>query len=145
MTLGMGPTFHFAAGRATTDGKPSLSVPLPSTFPTSSCSACAYDDLDEQRAPDDGRGGSRVRTTFEQRLEGLEAKLLQMGQLVQSQLERTLEALASFDTTLADEVIVRDDQIDRTYVEVEQEILRTLALQAPSARDLRLLAGVLDR
>ena len=66
-----------------------------------------------------------MRTTFEQRLEGLEAKLLQMGQLVQSQLDRTLEALASFDTTLADEVIVRDDQIDRAYVEVEQEILRT--------------------
>jgi phosphate transport system protein len=84
-----------------------------------------------------------VRTTFEQRLEGLEAKLLQMGQMVQSQLDRTLEALASFDTTLADEVIVRDDQIDRSYVEVEQEILRTLALQAPVAKDLRLVAGVL--
>jgi phosphate transport system protein len=84
-----------------------------------------------------------VRTTFEQRLEGLEAKLLQMGQLVQSQLDRTLEALASFDTTLADEVAVRDDQIDRVYVEVEQEILRTLALQAPVAKDLRLVAGVL--
>jgi phosphate transport system protein len=84
-----------------------------------------------------------VRTTFEQRLEGLEAKLLQMGQLVQSQLDRTLEALAAFDTTLADEVIVRDDQLDRSYVEVEQEILRTLALQAPVARDLRLVAGVL--
>ena len=84
-----------------------------------------------------------VRTTFEHRLEGLEAKLLQMGQLVQSQLDRTLEALAAFDTTLADEVIVRDDQIDRVYVEVEQEILRTLALQAPVARDLRLVAGVL--
>ena len=75
-----------------------------------------------------------MRTTFEQRLEGLEAKLLQMGQLVQTQLDRTLEALASFDTTLADEVIVRDDQIDRAYVEVEQEILRTLALQAPVAK-----------
>jgi phosphate transport system protein len=84
-----------------------------------------------------------VRTTFEQRLEGLEAKLLQMGQLVQTQLDRTLEALATFDTTLADEVIVRDDQIDRAYVEVEQEILRTLALQAPVAKDLRLVAGVL--
>ena len=84
-----------------------------------------------------------MRTTFEQRLEGLEAKLLQMGQLVQSQLDRTLEALAAFDTTLADEVIVRDDQIDRAYVEVEQEILRTLALQAPVAKDLRLVAGVL--
>src|ERR671922_2889487 len=84
-----------------------------------------------------------MRTTFEQRLEGLEAKLLQMAQLVRSQLDRTLEALASFDLNLADEVIVRDDALDRAYVEVEQEILRTLALQAPVARDLRLVAAVL--
>jgi phosphate transport system protein len=90
-----------------------------------------------------GRGPDSVRTTFEHRLEGLEAKLLQMGQLVQTQLDRTLEALDAFDTTLADEVIVRDDQIDRVNVEVEQEILRTLALQAPVAKDLRLVAGVL--
>jgi phosphate transport system protein len=84
-----------------------------------------------------------VLTAFEQRLEGLEAKLLQMGQLVQTQLDRTLEALASRDTVLADEVIVRDDAIDTSYREVEEEILRTLALQAPVAKDLRLVAGVL--
>jgi phosphate transport system protein len=92
---------------------------------------------------DQGRRGIGVRTTFEQRLEGLEAKLLQMGQLVQTQLDRTLESLASFDTVLANEVIVRDDQIDRFYIEVEEEILRTLALQAPVAKDLRLVAGIL--
>jgi phosphate transport system protein len=84
-----------------------------------------------------------MRATFEARLEGLEAKLLQMGQLVQRQLERTLEALTSADLGLADEVMVRDDAIDRIYVEVEQEILRTLALQAPVAKDLRLVAAVL--
>jgi phosphate transport system protein len=87
--------------------------------------------------------GGLVLTTFQQRLEGLEAKLLQMGQLVQSQLDRTLEALSSHDTVLANEVIVRDDAIDTAYREVEEEILRTLALQAPVAKDLRLVAGVL--
>jgi phosphate transport system protein len=84
-----------------------------------------------------------MRATFEARLEGLEAKLLQMGQLVQRQLERTLEALASADLSLADEVMVRDADVDRIYDEVEQEILRTLALQAPVAKDLRLVAAVL--
>jgi phosphate transport system protein len=84
-----------------------------------------------------------VRATFEQRLEGLEAKLAQMGQVVRSQLDRTLEALASSDTALADEVIVRDKLLDTTYIEVEEEILRTLALEAPVAKDLRLVAGVL--
>jgi phosphate transport system protein len=89
------------------------------------------------------KGAPTVRATFEARLEGLEAKLLQMGQLVQSQLTRALEALANGDLNLADEVMVRDDALDRAYVEVEQEILRTLALQAPVAKDLRLVAAVL--
>jgi phosphate transport system protein len=84
-----------------------------------------------------------VRTNFEQRLEGLEAKLGQMGQILQSQLERTLQALTHADQAAADEVIRRDQLLDASYVEVEEEILRTLALEAPVARDLRLVAGVL--
>lgn len=35
-----------------------------------------------------------MRTTFEQRLDGLEARLDQMGQLLRSQLDRSLTARA---------------------------------------------------
>jgi phosphate transport system protein len=84
-----------------------------------------------------------VRTNFEQRLDDLDAKVLRMGQLFQAQFDRTLQALASIDTTLADQVILHDQQIDQTYVEIEEEILRTLALEAPVAKDLRLVAGIL--
>src|SRR6266540_1170710 len=84
-----------------------------------------------------------MRTTFQQRLDGLEAKLGQMGQVLRSQLDRTLTALATADADVADEVIRRDRLLDADYVEVEEEILRTLALEAPVAKDLRLVAGVL--
>jgi phosphate transport system protein len=84
-----------------------------------------------------------MRTAFQERLDGLEAKLGQMGQLLRSQLDRTLDALATSDARAADEVIRRDQLLDAGYVEVEEEILRTLALQAPVAKDLRLVAGVL--
>src|SRR6266542_5533018 len=84
-----------------------------------------------------------MRTTFQQRLDGLEAKLGQMGQVLRSQLDRTLIALATADEDVADEVIRRDQLLDADYVEVEEEILRTLALEAPVAKDLRLVAGVL--
>ncbi len=84
-----------------------------------------------------------MRTTFEQRLGDLEAKLLQMGQLFEAQFERTLRALAASDTTLADDVILGDAQLDKTYVEIEEEILRTLAPESPVAKDLRLVAGIL--
>jgi phosphate transport system protein len=84
-----------------------------------------------------------MRTTFQERLDGLEAKLGQMGQLLRSQLDRTLDALTTSDVGTADEVIRRDQLLDAGYVEVEEEILRTLALEAPVAKDLRLVAGVL--
>src|SRR6266545_4668910 len=74
-----------------------------------------------------------MRTTFQQRLDGLEAKLGQMGQVLRSQLDRTLIALATADEDVADEVIRRDQLLDADYVEVEEEILRTLALEAPVA------------
>ena len=66
-----------------------------------------------------------------------------MGQLMQAQLDRTLRSLAAADTALADEVILHDQEIDQAYIEIEEEILRTLALEAPVAKDLRLVAGVL--
>jgi phosphate uptake regulator len=60
-----------------------------------------------------------MRTTFQQRLDGLEAKLGQMGQVLRSQLDRTLTALATADADVADEVIRRDRLLDADYVEVE--------------------------
>jgi phosphate transport system protein len=83
-----------------------------------------------------------VRTEFESQLEGLEAKMLQMGQRVQAQLGRAIDAISRADAELAADVARRDAEIDRDYAEVEEEIVRTLALQAPVARDLRLVVAV---
>jgi phosphate transport system protein len=83
-----------------------------------------------------------ARTSFESQLEGLEAKLLQMGQMVGSQLTRAVHAVMQADVGLAEEVLRRDEDVDRAYVEVEEEIIRTFALQAPVAKDLRLVVAV---
>src|SRR5215211_7985749 len=55
----MGPRFHSTGAPATTDEKPSLSVSLSSTSPTSRRSACAYDDPNEQGVP----SAHHLRTT----------------------------------------------------------------------------------
>jgi phosphate transport system protein len=83
-----------------------------------------------------------VRTSFEHQLDGLEAKLLGMGQMVREQLARAVRAIAQADLELADEVARRDEDVDRAYVEVEEDIIRTFALQAPVAKDLRLVVAV---
>lgn len=83
-----------------------------------------------------------MRTAFEGQLEGLEAKMQQMGQIVRTQLERAVRAVVTGDVPLAEDVIRHDGDLDRMYIDVEQEIVRTMALQAPVARDLRLVVAV---
>jgi phosphate transport system protein len=83
-----------------------------------------------------------MRTSFESQLEGLEAQLLRMGAMVRSQLARAVKAVMEADVGLAEEVLRRDEEVDRAYVGVEEEIIRTMALQAPVAKDLRLVVAV---
>ncbi len=63
--------------------------------------------------------------------------------LVAEALERALETVAQRDIELASMVIADDDRIDGRYLEVHQGILSLLALQAPVAGDLRLVAALL--
>jgi phosphate transport system protein len=62
---------------------------------------------------------------------------------VLAQLDRTLEALEHQDVELAELIIAEDDRLDGRFLEVHQAILSLLALQAPVAGDLRLVAAVL--
>jgi phosphate transport system protein len=54
-----------------------------------------------------------------------------------------MEALEHRDIELAQLVIVDDDRLDGRYLEVHQGVLSLLALQAPVASDLRVVAALL--
>ena len=86
---------------------------------------------------------STARTHFREELTRLEAQALGALDLVVSTLDRTLEALHHRDIELASIVIQDDDRIDGRYLEVHQGILSLLALQAPVASDLRVVAALL--
>ena len=60
-----------------------------------------------------------------------------------SALDRALETIQNQDVELASMVIADDDRIDGRYLEVHQGILSLLALQAPVAGDLRVVAALL--
>src|SRR4051812_50012236 len=64
-------------------------------------------------------------------------------ELVCQSLERAIETVQQQDVELASIVIADDDRIDGRYLEVHQGILSLLALQAPVAGDLRLVAALL--
>ncbi len=63
--------------------------------------------------------------------------------MVVSTLDRALEALKHQDVELASIVIADDDRIDGRFLEVHQGVLSLLALQAPVASDLRVVASLL--
>ena len=83
------------------------------------------------------------RIHFQQELTRLEEQALGALDLVVATLDRTLEALHHRDIELAGIVIADDDRIDGRYLEVHQGILSLLALQAPVASDLRVVAALL--
>jgi phosphate transport system protein len=83
------------------------------------------------------------RQQFHEELQQLEVQALGGLDLVITTLDRTLEALEHQDIELASIVIHDDDRIDGRYLEVQQGILSLLALQAPVASDLRLVAALL--
>jgi phosphate transport system protein len=91
-------------------------------------------------APTDG---GRGRTHFQEQLRDLETHALGGLDLIVEQLDRVLEALHHQDVELAQMVIADDDRVDGRYLEVHQGILSLLALQAPVAGDLRLVAALL--
>lgn len=80
---------------------------------------------------------------FNERLALLEEQALGALDIVVEQLDRVMEALENQDVELATFVIADDDRIDGRYLEVHQGILSLLALQAPVATDLRLVAALL--
>ena len=76
---------------------------------------------------------------FDDELKDLKAKLLRMGGMVEDQIQGALRALVERDSRLAREIIENDHQVNALDVEVDEDCLRLLALQQPTARDLRLI------
>lgn len=76
---------------------------------------------------------------FDEELQQLKAKLLNMGGLAEGQIQNALQALIARDSALAAQVIEGDHRVNALDVEIDEDCIRLLALQQPAARDLRLI------
>lgn len=83
--------------------------------------------------------GSHHRHAFDSEIRELEHDLLEMGSRAESMLGQAVEAIARVDSTLALQVVARDDEIDQMDLQIENRCLRLLALQQPMAGDLRVI------
>ncbi len=73
----------------------------------------------------------------------LKHRLVEMAMLVQSVVSSAIRSLATGDAELANKTILQDEQVDRTEVEIDELVLKLLALQQPMAIDLRFLITAL--
>jgi len=80
---------------------------------------------------------------FTTELEQLNSKLLEMGNRVESALQRAVRSLVDQDESLVLEVLDGEHAINQMEIEIDGLATRLLALRQPVARDLRLLTAAL--
>jgi phosphate transport system protein len=80
---------------------------------------------------------------FHEELEGLELKLLTMGELSAVAVRNAVDAVLEHDDAKALAVIGGDDEVDDLFLAIDQGVFSLLALQAPVASDLRLMSVIM--
>ncbi len=86
--------------------------------------------------------GASLARIVDRDLDALRGLALRMGTLAEGILAKSLEALWQRDTGLAAEVQEDDLEIDRIDVEIDEMVIKVLALQAPVAKDLREVVAI---
>jgi phosphate transport system protein len=84
-----------------------------------------------------------TRKRFHDELAALESEILGLGERAALAVANAVDSLVSKDAGLAEQVISQDDDLDATYLDIEQRILSLLATQTPVASDLRLVSAIL--
>jgi len=80
---------------------------------------------------------------FDAELEAVRARVLQMGGLVESQIQLAIESLVSGDVELMNRVIADDHRVNALEVEIDESCNHILVRRQPAAGDLRLIMTVI--
>lgn len=80
---------------------------------------------------------------FEEELDELRKRLLEMSGLVESGIYRSVHALVDKDESLANEVMKNEPRINQMEIEIDDMAVRLLALEQPVAGDLRFITAAI--
>lgn len=84
-----------------------------------------------------------MRGVFHQSLEDVQARLVEIADLVTVAIEKATRAFATSDVGLAEDVIEQDRVIDEKAIALDELAIEILARQQPVARDLRIVVAAL--
>lgn len=77
------------------------------------------------------------RATFDLELDKLNARIVELGDMVERALDQSMIALLQQDVELANKVIRNDEGINQLRYGVNEMVTRIIAMQQPMASDLR--------
>lgn len=84
-----------------------------------------------------------MREVFHQSLEDVQARLVEISELVTAAMANATSAFSDTDVSLAEEVIEADAVIDEKAAALDEIAIEILARQQPVARDLRIVVTAL--
>ena len=84
-----------------------------------------------------------ILSRFNADLEGVRSGVMQMGGLVEQQLQDGIKALCAGDGRLGEEVARLDHKVNAMEVAIDEDCSRILATRGPTASDLRLIVAVI--
>ena len=85
----------------------------------------------------------KMERQFDQELNALKENLLKMASLAEEAIAKSIKALVERDSTLAQEIIDRDSEINLLEIEINNQCLKLLALKQPMAVDLRFITSAM--
>ena len=87
--------------------------------------------------------GQHISQRYDQELEDIRNKVLNMAGMVEIQAENSVKALLERDAELAENVVLTDHKINKMEVEIDDDCTRVIARRQPTASDLRLVIAVI--
>jgi phosphate transport system protein len=88
---------------------------------------------------DDLMIGGHISRQFDHELDEIRSRVLKMGGMVESQLDKTLDALGDGDSESIVDVEKLDHKVNRLEMQIDEECTQILAKRQPAAGDLRLI------
>ena len=79
---------------------------------------------------------------YDQELEEIRTRVLQMGGLVELQIHDSIRALCDFDLGEMERIDKNDHRVNAQEVEIDQSCALIIARRQPTAGDLRMLMGI---
>ena len=83
-----------------------------------------------------------LSTQFDSELSAVSTRVMELGGLVESQIQKAVFALSHFNVETAKEVSLVEVRVNAMEIDIDRELSSIIARRQPTARDLRLLIAI---